>query len=267
MTISSTNLLLWGTVIWIPGLLYILLKNETKFKKNIVIGVTLPQNARTDADVQIILTKFKKQLLFVCIGLVLLAIPCIWIPGTGLSITIWLIWLDAVIIVPYVPYIQSHQKLKQLKEIRGWIHHQNNSSIALLTSSVTSENWLSPALFLLPAIIALLPSISDPDMALFYWIDTITILFFGLAYRYLYRNKSETIDDDTLLSETLTRIRKYNWGKTWLFCAWFTALLSLCTWLAQSNYTQFIASIFLLSGILIISVIHIEMKLRKLQEV
>ena len=37
------NFIMWGCIIWLPILIYVLLKNETKFKKNIVVGITLPQ--------------------------------------------------------------------------------------------------------------------------------------------------------------------------------------------------------------------------------
>ena len=65
MKLSSMNLILWGCVIWMPALFYVLLSNETKFKKNIAIGVTFPQEAREDAELQHILSVFKKHLLYV----------------------------------------------------------------------------------------------------------------------------------------------------------------------------------------------------------
>ena len=53
------NLILWISVIWIIPLFYFMLRNETKFKKNIVLGVTFPYTARDDADVQELLAKFR----------------------------------------------------------------------------------------------------------------------------------------------------------------------------------------------------------------
>ena len=38
MNISTTTLILWGCVIWMPAMFYLLLSNETKFKKNIAVG-------------------------------------------------------------------------------------------------------------------------------------------------------------------------------------------------------------------------------------
>ena len=54
------NMILFGSMIWIPVLIAYMLINEAKFKKNIVIGVTLPKEAREDEKVLSILDTFKK---------------------------------------------------------------------------------------------------------------------------------------------------------------------------------------------------------------
>ena len=41
-----TNLIFWGSLIWLPWLEYAMLRNEAKPKKNIVVGVTLPYAAQ-----------------------------------------------------------------------------------------------------------------------------------------------------------------------------------------------------------------------------
>ena len=64
------NALLWGSLIWMPIMLYVMLRNETKFKKNIAIGVTLPFEGRKHPDVLARLEKFKKDELKLCIGLI-----------------------------------------------------------------------------------------------------------------------------------------------------------------------------------------------------
>ena len=266
MTISSSNLILWACVIWMPILFYVILRNETKFKKNIAIGVTLPQEARNDAEVQAILGAFRKQLLVVCVALLLLAIPCAMIPGFGMSMTVWMIWLDVAIAAPYVPYVQHHKRLKELKEDRGWAQQRKHVNTVSLSSSAVSETWLSPAVFLLPLLVSLVPMLFDRAMALFYLIDAAMVLFCWFGYRYLYRNKAETVDDNMALTEALTRVRRYNWGKTWLLLAWFIALLNIIAWLTQASYTLSMAGILLLSGLLVIATIRIKLKLRKLQE-
>ena len=109
LEISTMNLILWGCVIWMPAFFYVILRNETKFKKNISLGVTLPQEAREDDEVLTILASFKKQLAIMCVLVTLTAIPCVFIQRLGTAMTIWMIWLLACIILPYVPYVLHHK--------------------------------------------------------------------------------------------------------------------------------------------------------------
>ncbi len=51
------KIFLWASIIWLLPFLFFVQKNEAKFKKNIVVGVTLPQEAREDAEVQAHLKK------------------------------------------------------------------------------------------------------------------------------------------------------------------------------------------------------------------
>lgn len=267
MNISTMNLILWGCVIWMPAFFYVLLKNETKFKKNIAVGVTFPQEARDDEELQQILSIYKKHLLYVCIALFVTAIPCIFIPATaGMVMTIWMIWLLLCCVLPYVPYIQCNRKLKQLKETRGWKQQTGPVQTVDLRAASIQTRWLSPYWFLLPAAISLVPLLSDTDIAIVYLLDAALILFFWFCYRCLYRNKSEVVDDNPALTEALTRIRRHHWGRMWLICAWFVAALNLLIWLTSFSATLTLAGTLALGLILVIASVYLELKLRKLQE-
>ena len=90
---------LWLSLCWLPILLYIMLRNETKFKKNIAVGVTLPFEGRSHPDVVARLTQFKKEELALCILLVLLCLPGIFMKFS-MSFTVWFIWLTACVLLP-----------------------------------------------------------------------------------------------------------------------------------------------------------------------
>ena len=263
----KTNFILWGCVIWLPILMYVLLKNETKFKKNITIGVTLPQEGRTDSQVVAALNRLKKQLLWICIGLILIAVPCMFIPQTGTAMTVYMIWIDACIVLPYLPYIRCNKALRQIKQDRGW--QQNNGAQQAtidLTAAAHSYRWLSPWLFALPLAIALLPLPFDPDQALIYIVDTVSVFLCWFGYRYLYRNRAEVVDENMAVTETLTRIRRYNWGKCWLIIAWFLALLNIIIWLGQSYFWLTMAGTLLLAFGITIVLIGVEFRTRTMQE-
>ena len=52
------SLLTWAGIIWLLPLLYFIQKNQCKPKKNIILGVTLPYEARQDGDVLALLERF-----------------------------------------------------------------------------------------------------------------------------------------------------------------------------------------------------------------
>ena len=115
------RMILWLCVIWVPAMEYIFMANETKFKKNITIGVTLPHEGRTDPEVQGRLKRFKVQLGVVCLGLTLLALAGLLLPADiGLSLTLMLVWVDAAIVAPMVLYALCNRDLKRIKAQRGW---------------------------------------------------------------------------------------------------------------------------------------------------
>ncbi|MBQ1810183.1 MAG: hypothetical protein II016_03535, partial [Erysipelotrichaceae bacterium] len=88
-----------------------MLVNETRFKKNIVLGVTLPQEAHEDPDVQKELTRFKKAEVLIAVLLTALLLPLLLPSVKNWMMTLWMIWIDIVIIVPYIPYVHSHGRL------------------------------------------------------------------------------------------------------------------------------------------------------------
>ena len=45
------RIILWGSLIWLPYMMYRVLGGEAKFTKNIVVGVTMPFEAHEDAEV------------------------------------------------------------------------------------------------------------------------------------------------------------------------------------------------------------------------
>ena len=53
------NTVLWLSLIWLPLLLCFMLRNESKFKKNIAVGVTFPFEGRRHPDVLARLVRFK----------------------------------------------------------------------------------------------------------------------------------------------------------------------------------------------------------------
>lgn len=113
-------LILWGCIIWIVPLVYVLLRNEAKWKKNIVVGTTLPYEARQDPEVEAALRRYRRQLGWVSILLVLVAVPCMFIPRFSVQFIVWSFWILLAMILPQIPFVLTNKALRRIKEERGW---------------------------------------------------------------------------------------------------------------------------------------------------
>ena len=129
-----------------------------------------------------------------------------------------------------------------------------------------SDQWLSPWFFLPTVALSLLPLLWDKTFWILYATYTITTVLFWFCYRYLYRNKSETIDENADLSRVLTQVRRHNWGKMWLICAYSFAAISLFTYLTRYSPIWSIIAIIAITFVITTAAIKIEFNTRKIQE-
>lgn len=266
------RLILWLCIIWMPVLMYFMLRNETKFKKNIAVGVTLPYEGRTDPEVAALLARFKKQIGLLCIALTALAVAGALLPlSFGLSLTLFLVWMDLCIVLPYLPYVACNRKLKQLKQARGWARGEEGQVTADLTAAAQPLKELSVVHFVLPLVISLIPVVwegvkGERTLALFLFIDTLMVALLYAVYRWCYRRKAETVDGNTDLTNALTRLRRAYWLRCWVLCGWFMGLVNPALWLMIYCPVPGYIVMGVLTLALLITVMVIEFRLRHAQE-
>ena len=232
------NLILWGTVIWIPILMYVQTVNDAKFKKNIAVGVTIPPESQQDPELLAVIGQFRKvekRLLWV---LLLSGVVCSLLPlSLGVLLTIYLIWLDVIIVAPMVPYVRCNQTLKAMKQRRGW-RRPDQTAAATVADLSTVDLWKEKPrtvlFFLLPFVLSLLPTAAvflEGDAVMGWVMAAVGPLWVALSwvfYRYAIRRKAEVVDDNDTLTETLTRLRRQAWRRVWLWMAWLMGLLPWC---------------------------------------
>ena len=259
-----TAFYMYISIIWFIPIMGWTLLNETKFKKNIVLGVTLPKEAHDDPEVVKELSAFKKKLLLVLFLLAVIGLV-LFIPGlSGYKMTVWMTWVDLIIFLPYIPYLRSRSKLLALKEERGW--KKENQKVYVDLKAADTGNWLSPLWFLPPAILSLLPLFFDQSGGPIYLICSVSCALFALSYRFLYRNKSEMIDGNTELTIALSRIRRYNWAKVWILMAWLMACLALSMWITLNNPALGYILLSVSTLLFCVLAIRLEFRMRALQE-
>lgn len=259
------NAFLWLSLCWMPVIICAILHNETKFKKNIAVGVTFPFEGRRHPDVLARLERFKKEERILCIVLMLLCIPGIFLKFS-MSFSLWFVWMTAAVLLPYIPYITCNRDLKRIKAEHGWRKPSAADTVTVDLSALPQENWLSPWAFAPALVLALVPMIFGRSFWFMYLTDALIVVLCWLGYRYLYRNKAEMADGNTTVTAALTRIRRCQWGKIWLLCAY--SMTALNWFAAFCSYSPTAMTIGMVMFMLVIvgCSLHIEFRTRRLQE-
>ncbi|NLH63273.1 MAG: hypothetical protein GX478_03640 [Erysipelotrichaceae bacterium] len=263
----TMNIIIWLCTCWMPIIICISLINETKFKKNITVGVTLPYEAREDVDVLRILKRYRRGVEGVCAMLFVLSLLCFCFGSEkAMLITVWMIWIDLTVILPYVPYAIANIKLKEIKAKKGWKRADTERTETVNLSAMPSYSWISPWIFAPAGLICLLLIFFDPSMFFMYLIFAGCCAYFWFSYRYLYRNKAEMVDENTDLTIVLSNIRRYNWGKTWILCSYAMSVYAAIMCFFASYPVVSMIMLAAVTAILCVCTYRIEFKTRHLQE-
>ena len=266
------KLILWACGILIIPLLLWQMNNETKFKKNIALGVTLPYEGRTHPQTVRLLKEFRRVLGWTCLGLTVLAVVLMLIPmSMGVMLTVWLVWMDVAIVVPVIPYVKYHKKLKELKKEQGWFPQVPRTRVVNLTAAAQEEKPISPVQFLLPLVVSLAPLVwgvvgQDWLMTAMFLTGPVCVLLFWALYWWAMRRRAETVDENESLTQTLTRIRRRAWRRCWVWGSWFMAGVNLAMWLSLFQPLWGLLLMLALTVVFLVLAVGLEFHLRHQQE-
>ena len=261
-------LIMWGLTLWVPVLMCVLNINETKFKKNIAVGVTFPKAGREDAEVLGLLKGFKREQIILCLAVMAVGVLCMVLTWPVLRFLPYFLWIDLVITAQFVSYARWNGKLKKLKKERGW------TVPVVRTASVTVPAAAAkrPSLwwFVAAAVVGLAPAVLDRTLWYAYLLNAVLTFACFFGSRYLYRNRAETVDENDAVTQALTRVRRRAWDRVWLLCAWMMAMVSLCIFLSArlsaAGGGAFMAlTVVLALGVCAVAII-LEFRVRRVQE-
>ena len=270
----STVSVMWLSCSWIPLLAWWVLRNSARFKKNIVIGVTLPHEARDDGQVVAILTNYRRQQLACTIVLVTVALACA-AAGTlrawaGPLIVCWTLWILAACVVPETVFALANHKLAGLKDERGWRREEmgrgRHVTVADIGAAAQPYTRVSGIWFVLICAVSLVPALLDRNNLVVYLLFAACVLMVWVTFRWCYRDRSEVVDDNTTLTQTLTRIRRRAWARVYLVMAASFALMSWAQLLFRGSTDLYLIGMMLPCAVLGIVAFATEMRMRGLQE-
>ncbi|MEL4105315.1 DUF5808 domain-containing protein [Oscillospiraceae bacterium WX1] len=260
----------------VPIILYFVMRNEAKPKKNLILGVTLPHDVRELDAVKNVVAAFLRQQTLVFIPLVLLLIPALFFQPISVVMMWYFLWLIIALVAPFLPYGLANKKLKTLKRQNGWISVSAGVTLVDTKLAVTPPKMLSIWVFLPAILISLIPvvltvaTLQGRDefwvMLTVYASLFVMVAAFYFIYRLIFRQKAEVIDENTALTAALTQVRRYNWAKSWVWTVWLSSFFSLALWFFSSRADLILVLSLLYSGILLFVLLRAEFKTREMQQ-
>ena len=253
-----------------------LMANEAKAKKNIVIGCTLPFTAQHDPRVEELCRAYRKWVWRWFFILTAAVLPAFFIGRMSLSLAWMMLWVVAALVSYCVLFARYNGRLRTLKKQEGWATPYTGAVVADLGAKPEElgrpySRWL----FIPPLIISLVPC----ALAMFSenegerWGGVILAGTFALCclmsiifYPLVFRQRPDVVDSDSRVNAALTRVRRYNWGKTWIAMSWLSALLALGFWLLrESAFWLMLLTLAYTAGMLYFA-LRAEFAVRRAQE-
>ena len=273
---GETVMSIFWLVIMLPCLIIIgvMLTNDAKPKKNIVLGVTLNYAGLHDKRVDAILRRFKRTVWIWC-GVSSAAFAAMALLDMGQFIMWSIVLLIVAIIVPYVFYVRANRSLTALKKAEGWSVPHTGGVFVDLRAAANPAKPVKRSAFLPPVVIALVPlvmALCSTDEAerfggiLMSAAIALICLMCMLMYPLILRQRGDVAGPDRDVNAALTRVRRYNWTKMLLATSYLTSIFMLLFYLCMDSelWTLVLTAVymFVLIGICIAT----EFTVRRTQE-
>ena len=272
------NLVLLCCLYPILPILYFMLRNETKPKKNIRLGITLPYVHLRDEAVETICMDYRRRLLHTALLLAPWPLLALLLPGFSLPLTVEMLWLIACIIVIHLPYVHAHKQLRALKREHDWSTANADTVVLDIKAAANLEHPQRQIRFLIPILLGCVPFVyaifagTHPGqgwMLLTYAILALLPPLFLFCYSIMFRQRTEVISSDSRLNASITNIRRRYWSKGCLFSAWLTAFFNLLLWAVLENW---LSALWMILGtvvytlLLLLVLMQAEFACRRAQE-
>lgn len=261
------TLLVTGIIVLLS--MYYMQFNETKRKKNLILGVTLPLGE--DDVVTAVIARFKREMLLslVILSLSLLAM---WFLDEDWLLFVYMVWILLAIALPFVPVARGNRALLARKREQNWGNVQSSVRAVDLKLMQAPAKTLSPLYFLPALLLCLVPLLVQwlqGELRPSAYLSSLTMLPIVLLMYVLYRVSMRQRADlfgSTALSSALTQVRRYNWSKMYLYLSYSVAALSLAMVLSEVHALLSLILVLVVCLFLTVISLRIEMTVRRAQQ-
>ena len=206
--------------------MYFMLRDSVD-RNGLCFGATLKKELRTDAAVQAIDRKFRKNLKLATILMAIIPIPFVFIPYFSISMSLWMMWILVICFLPSAFFAIANGEIRELKQERGWNEEARVAYSDLKTATVPRKVKLitflpSMILSTIPVVIAFC-LFQGHGYGIYGWVvmslALCTYLFYACAV-WSDRQKIVVICEDSNTNMNYARAKKQVWKNFSLACAW-----------------------------------------------
>jgi uncharacterized membrane protein len=266
------NIILAVCFVPIWPVIYFLTRNLIKPKKNIILGVTLPESVHRHPGVEAECRSFQRWHNIVMLPVLPLIVPPFLMSSFGPAMTWHMTWLMWLVVAPFAVFAVYRGRLMSLKREKGWRSEVAGVGMADVKAAAIPPKRVNGIWFLLPVsasfvpAAASLPAGDDWAVWLVYVMFAAMCALFWWIYTLIFRLRAETVNENLPLTMALTRARRYQWSKFWVAATWLTAALNITVWLFEENVTAFMAATLAFVLLLMTVAIKTEFSARTAQQ-
>ena len=140
---------------------FFVLRNETKPKKNLVLGVTIPHDKREDPTVAAVVKRFLVMEDILLVTLTLLLLPPFLLHSMAVGMTWYFVWIIFGIALPVLPYGVCNSRLRALKRKNGWFSESTGVTLVDTKTAIQPKKQLSIWVFIPAFVLSLVPVVSS----------------------------------------------------------------------------------------------------------
>ena len=226
--------------------LYFVMRMNSKPKKNVLIGVTLPTEFLEDEEVTKLCNRFKKNLKKIMIIYAFIPIIFFFMSYMSIALTMWMLWMFGAIFGTSWPYIKYNKKLSLLKAEKQWKIKNGNKTVEDIRTEVENIKTINKPLFILTVVISCIPGVYElmqspgtkhflPNVILTVLIGFITLICFIVGIL-MDRQKAEVISLNSDINANFNKEKKRIWSKCWIDMAWINTAYTIAIWAFIENF-------------------------------
>lgn len=209
-------------------LVYFGMRAEKNTKSGYCAGVRMQQEWFHDAQIERILEDYQRELKRIVGVLAVIPLATFLMRHISIQLTVWMMWILAVVILPGIPYARANRRMRVWKEERG-LRQEGGGAALVEMKQAGAVRRVRLMSFIVPMLVSVAAACVGMYQA---WkveilaygamvvsLAAITPLIYWIAL-WIDTQKTAVVCEDSEVNLNYARAKKNAWSFLWLTLAW-----------------------------------------------